>query len=166
MQLKRPKCWYLTADAGRATAYARRQDGRGYEAVASWESDLIRPRDERPQYTDKPGRVFDSTGGNRHATETVSPAELAKRAFGRALAEALNAARAKGAFDVLVLFGAPRLMHHLQQSLDRPTADAVVYRRAKDLTKLPAGQLAAKFDSIGLNAAPRAPARAAGANRR
>lgn len=148
MRPKHARCWYFTADAGRATAYARRADGPGYRTVAHWQSDLIGPRDERPQFTDKPGRVYDSMGSNRHAVETASPAELAKRAFGRTLAHALNAARAGGAFDSLVVFGAPRLLHDLRRNLDKPTAGSVVYSRAKDLTKLPARKLAAEFDAI------------------
>jgi protein required for attachment to host cells len=166
MKTKSPKCWYVVADAGRAAAYVSRKTGPGYDQVASWASDLILPEDQRPQFTDRPGRVFDSLGGNRHAAETVSPAELAKRDFGRTLARALDKARADGAFEALVLFAAPRLLHELREHLDEATARTIARSEAKDLTKLPRQELFDAFDATGLVAAARARPRPAGGSRR
>jgi protein required for attachment to host cells len=147
MKTKSPKRWYVVADAGRATAYLRRTEGGGYDRAAHWTSELILPEDQRPQYADRPGRLFDSLGGQRHAAETTSPAELAKQAFGRMLAQALNKGRADGAFDQLVIYAAPKLLHDLRTHVDKGTADTIVHSQAKNITKLPEQALFAVLDS-------------------
>lgn len=157
MKIKSPKRWYLVADAGRATAYLRRAEGTGYERAAHWTSDMVLPQGRRPQFTDKPGRLFDSLGGQRHAAETTSPAELAKQAFGRDLAEALDKAHADGAFDQLVIFAAPKLLHELRTHIGKATAEVIVHSEAKNVTKLPEPALHEVLDSVGL--APGTPAR-------
>ena len=148
MKMKLPKRWYVVADAGRATAYACIVPGANYRQATSWTSALDLPSDEQPDATDKPGRVFDSIGQHRHATETVPPKELLKQAFGRDVAKALNKARSDGAFESLVLYAAPRFLHELREHLDKPTADAIVHSEAKDLTRLPEQELFAVFDSV------------------
>jgi protein required for attachment to host cells len=153
MKSRMPKLWFVVADAGRAAAYVRRGDGNGYDEVTSWSSELVLPKDERPQFTDRPTRVFDSLGGQRHAAETTSPQELAKQEFGRSLARALNKARGRREFEALVLFAAPRLLHDLREHFDRATGNAVAYSEAKDLTKLPGKELFATFDAVALEAA-------------
>lgn len=156
MKMKSPSRWYVVADAGRASAYSRRSEGSGYDEVGSWTSDLVRPKDQRPQFTDRPGRVFDSLGAHRHAAETASPTELAREAFGRELAQTLNKARSDGAFQQLVVFAAPKLLHELRTHFDKATADAIVHSEAKDLTKLPQQELSAVFDSMGIGPGARA----------
>jgi protein required for attachment to host cells len=166
MKLKAPKCWYLVADAGRAAAYERRAAGKGYEQVANWTPDLMLPEEARAQFTDRPGRLFDSLGGQRHATETVSPRELGKQAFGRALARTLAEARANGAFDVVALFAAPRFLHQLREQFDKSMVEAVVHSEAKDLTKLPMSELHKVFESIEVTPKGATASRASGATRR
>jgi protein required for attachment to host cells len=155
MRTKSPRCWYIVADAGRASAYSRHAEGGVYERAAHWTSDLLLPEDQRPQYTDKPGRMFDSLGGQRHAAETVTPAELAKQAFGRTLAQALNKAHAEGAFEQLVIYAAPKLLHELRTHVDKGTADAIVHSEAKNITKLPEQALFEALDSTGMKSTTR-----------
>jgi len=148
MKTRLPKRWYVVADAGRATAYVRVVPGAAFRQVAAWTSALDLPSDQQPGATDKPGRMFDSIGDHRHAAETVPPRELLKQAFGRELAEALNKARAEGAFESLVLYAAPRFLHELREHFDAATAGAIVHSEAKDLTRLPEQELFQVFDSI------------------
>jgi protein required for attachment to host cells len=147
--MNHPKRWYVIADAGRASAYVRRKDTKGYDVVATWTSDLILPKNERPQFADRAGRVFDRVGSARHAAETTSPVELARKAFGRELAEALNQARQEGSFEQLVLFAAPRLLSELRRHVDELTEGVIVHSQAKDLTKLPTRGLFNIFDEFG-----------------
>lgn len=148
MKAQSQKCWFVTADAGRAHAYVRVVPGATYRLVESWTSDLDLPSDQQPDATDKPGRMFDSIGNHRHAAETVPPKELLKRAFGRDLAQALNKAREEGAFGSLVLYAAPKFLHELREHFDKQTAEAVVHSEAKDLTRLPENELFQVFDSV------------------
>lgn len=154
MKPKVVKRWHVVADAGRAAAYVREARG-SYRPVAQWTSEASLPSDQQPNAADKPGRVFESVGRHRHATETVPPREAIRHAFGRTLAQALNKARADGAFESLVLYAAPKFLHDLRQHLDKPTTQAVVHSEAKDLTSLPEAELFEAFDALPTMLGPR-----------
>jgi protein required for attachment to host cells len=149
MKVKLPKRWYVVADAGRAAAYVRRDDGAGYRLVARWMSELVLPSDRQPDATDKPGRAFDRMGDHRHAMETVPPKELIKQAFGRGLAQALNKARSEGFYEDIVICAPARFLHELRDNLDKNTAQVVARSEPKDLTKLPEQELFDAFDELG-----------------
>lgn len=146
--IKALKCWFVVADAGRAVAYARRQDRPGYDEVARWESaDATKPA--RDLVSDRPGRAFDSRGGQRHAMEPPSdPKKLAKLAFAVELAEGLSAAHASRQFEKLVLFAPARILGEIRKRLPRPTAEVLARAIDKDLTKSPALDLFATFDAV------------------
>jgi protein required for attachment to host cells len=146
------KRWYVVADAGRAIAYSRRGDGAAYDRIATWTSELALPSNRQPTATDRPGRIFDSTGDHRHAAESAAPKEQVKQAFGRGLAQALNRARAEGLFKSLVLFASPRFLHELRTHLDKPTAGTISHNQPKDLTRLPEQELFDVFDSVDMRA--------------
>jgi protein required for attachment to host cells len=148
MKTRSQKRWYVVADVGRATAWVQLAHGATFTQAAAWTSVLSLPSDQQPDATDKPGRLFDSLGGQRHAAETVPPKELLKQAFGRELAQALNKAHANGAFEGLVLFAAPRFLHVLREHLDKATASAVVHSEAKDFTSLPEQELFDVFETV------------------
>lgn len=146
--IKAPKCWFVVADASRAIAYRRRQDRPGYDEVARWES----PTAAKPAadlVSDRPGRAFDSRGGQRHAMEPpTDPRLLAKQAFAAEVAEALNAAQAAKSFENFVLFAPARMQSEIRKRLAGPTAEAMAQTVDKDLTQAPALDLYATFDGV------------------
>lgn len=144
--IKAPRCWFVVADAGRAVAYRKRQDRPGYDEVARWESpDAGKPA--RDLVTDRPGRAFDSRGGQRHAMEpSTDPKALAKQAFAAELAGALSTAHAAKQFENLVLFAPARVLGDIRKRLAGATGTALSRAIDKDLTKLPALDLFATFD--------------------
>lgn len=146
--IKAPKCWFVVADAGRAIAYVRRQDRPGYDEVARWESpDATKPA--RDLVSDRPGRAFDSRGGQRHAMEPpTDPKQLAKQAFAAELADSMSAAHASQQFEQLVLFAPARVLGEIRKRLAAPTAEALTKTIDKDLTKSPALDLFATFDAV------------------
>lgn len=145
--IKAPKCWFVVADAGRAMAYMRRLDRPGYDEVARWESaDATKPA--RDLVSDRPGRAFDSRGGQRHAMEPpTDPKLLAKRAFAAELAEALSGAHAAQHYEHLILFAPARVLGEIRKRLAAPASEALVRAIDKDLTKSPALDLYATFDA-------------------
>jgi protein required for attachment to host cells len=145
--IKARKCWFVVAGATRAAAYRRRADRPGYDEVASWEAPEA-GKPARELVTDRPGRAFDSRGGQRHAMEPhEDPKDAARRAFAGTLAAALGAAQDAGRFEALVLFAPPRMLGMLRNDLPANGAAAVARAIAKDLTRLPALELYAAFDA-------------------
>jgi protein required for attachment to host cells len=145
---KTQKCWFVVADAARAVAYKRRQDRPGYDEVARWESPTA-AKPARELVTDRPGRAFDSRGGQRHAMEPpTDPKLLAKQAFAAELAEALNEAHGAKQFENLVLFAPARIAGDIRKRLANGTADALLRCVDKDLTKAPTLDLFKAFDDI------------------
>lgn len=144
--IKAPKCWFVVADAARAVAYMRRPDRPGYDEVARWASrDAGKPA--RELVSDRPGRTFDSRGGQRHAMEpTADPKLLAKQAFAAEIAEALNAAHAARRFESLILFAPARVLGEIRKRLAATASEALARSVDKDLTKIPALDLFATFD--------------------
>ena len=144
--IKAPKCWFVVADSGRAVAYMRRSDRPGYDEVARWDSpDAGKPA--RDLVSDRPGRAFDSRGGQRHAMEPpTDPKLLAKQAFAAELAAALSAAHAAKRFESLVLFAPARALGDIRKRLAGGAGEALARAVDKDLTKLPALELFATFD--------------------
>jgi len=144
--VKAPKCWFVVADASRAVAYRRRADRPGYDEVARWESPTA-AKPARELVSDRPGRAFDSRGGQRHAMEPPSdPKALARQAFAAEVADALNLAQAGKRFENLVLFAPTRVLGEIRKRLTGATAEALTRAIDKDMTKAPALDLFATFD--------------------
>lgn len=92
---------------------------------------------------DHPGRAYESGDVARHA---IAPREdlhdREKHRFAALVAAHLNAAAGAGMFTQLVLVAPARTMHVLEAELDKPAASHVTHRIAKDLTRVPNGDLA------------------------
>jgi protein required for attachment to host cells len=144
---KRRITWFVLADGSRARFVRRRAEGVGYEIAAEYES----PEAHLPTrdiVSDRPGRVQESANRAHHGVEPRHDAHLArKEAFVRRIAGELNAASAKGAFDELVLFAAPRSIATLREGLDEATRGKITAEIAKDLTKTPLAELPAHLDA-------------------
>jgi protein required for attachment to host cells len=88
---------------------------------------------DRELETDRPGRRFGGTDGNRHA---VGGERSTKRhemeQFAREVARALDGARTRNEFDRLVLIAAPRMLGLLRDALPSPCRSVVAAEVAKD----------------------------------
>ncbi|MCC2111251.1 MAG: host attachment protein [Hyphomicrobiales bacterium] len=133
--------WVVIADGARARIYRNDGPGKGLEAMPDLSMTGDR-RKEREIMADKPGRSFDSHGQGRHSMEpTTDPREILERQFLGELAETLQSAASAGEFDRLVLAAAPRALGELREMMPRAVADRISAEIAKDLTKLPSGDL-------------------------
>lgn len=102
------------------------------EARGSLHNDAARP--DRELETDRPGRRFGGTDGNRHAVDGERSTERHEsEQFAKAVARTLDAARTRQEFDRLVLIAAPRMLGLLRDALPEPCRSVVAAEIAKDL---------------------------------
>ena len=92
--------------------------------------------------SDRPGRSFESAASAHHAVgERHDLHTMEKEKFARFVAEQLNAAAARDAFDELLLVAPARALHELREALDTATAAKLVGTLEKDLVKTPDHEL-------------------------
>ena len=143
---RRRVTWFVVADGSRARFHKRREEGDGYEVVATYES----PEAHLPTHelmSDRPGRTQESAYPGRHAVEPRhDPHRARKDSFAQEVAAHLNAANAQGEFDALVIYAAPRALAPLRTELDEATRRKVKAEVAKDLTKVPFEELTLHFN--------------------
>lgn len=146
------KTWFVIADGMHARVLKRESMHGALEPALDHE--LIEPAAHgfsRDLGDDKPGRAFDTGAGGRHAMEPRSdPHELAKRGFARRVAQLVNDAAARDAFERLVLVAPPRTLGEIRAEIAPPAAERIVAESAKELMKLPRAKLEAQLlDLVG-----------------
>lgn len=134
---KRPKIWVVVADGARARFFTPSDDSRKLVPAAA--ADMVSPDSRRPARalkSDKPGRSYSSSrSGVRHALEPPHDYhKLEKHRFSAALAEVLDGACDRKAFDSLVLVAPRRSLGELRLLMSGRVRRQVVKEVAKDLT--------------------------------
>jgi protein required for attachment to host cells len=90
-------------------------------------------RPDRELETDRPGRRFGGTDGNRHAVDGErSTHRHESELFAKQVARTLDGARSRNEFDRLVLIAAPRMLGMLREALPPPCRAVVAAEIAKD----------------------------------
>jgi protein required for attachment to host cells len=103
-------------------------------ARGSLHNDAARP--DRELETDRPGRRFGGTHGNRHAVDGERSTERHEsELFAKAVARTLDGARERNEFDRLVLIAAPRMLGLLRDALPATCRGVVAAEIAKDLVR-------------------------------
>jgi protein required for attachment to host cells len=142
---KRPaKTWIVVADGARARFFS--PDKESAKLVPTGLADLVAPASrQRPRdlKSDRPGRSFSaSRSGVRHAFEPPHDYhKLEKRRFMATLAETLDDACARRAFDDLILVAPRRSLGELRSLLSKRVQGSVRQEVAKDLTNEPPSRL-------------------------
>jgi protein required for attachment to host cells len=86
--------------------------------------------------TDRPGRRFGGTHGNRHAVDGERSTQRHEtEQFARTVARTLDNARARNEFDRLVLIAAPRMLGMLRDALPDTCRDVVAAEIPKDFVR-------------------------------
>lgn len=129
------KTWVIVASAARARIF----ESAGRRTPLSELSDLINPEDRlhpRDLKSDKPGRAFDTLGGQRHAMQTpVEPKEQSAIRFAKEVVETLESGLSEGRFDALCLVAPPHFLGLLREHMGGALSRAVIGDVVKDLTK-------------------------------
>jgi protein required for attachment to host cells len=146
--MKPHRTWIVIADSGRGRVLEHIDGGRGAHPVAglAFEADLPPTHDI---VTDRRSRAFEKGNPTRHAIEPkTDPREQLKRQHLAALADALDARLAAGAFDRLVLVAPPHALGVLRDCLTDKLRSAVKGELAKDLTRTPDHELAGHLEPV------------------
>jgi protein required for attachment to host cells len=100
----------------------------------SLRNDAARP--DRELETDKPGRRFGGTDGNRHAVDGERSTERHEiEQFAKEVARTLDGARTRHEFDRLVLVAGPRMLGLLRDALPAPCRSVIAAEIGKDLVR-------------------------------
>ncbi len=137
------KTWMIVASDARARLFevpSRHQPPR--EVL-----DLVNPENRlqgKDLKTDKPGRAFDSVGGQRHATQTsVDPKEQGAIRFAKRVVDELEAGLHEKRFEALSVVASPHFLGLLREHMSSELARAVTGEVPKDLTREDAASLQA-----------------------
>lgn len=143
--MKTPVTWYVLADGARARIVTRPEPSAGYTVIFSEDSAAAHAR-SRDIMSDRPGHGQESAYSGRHAIEPRHDAHRLEEAkFLRSIVAHVNRESARGSFDRLVIYAAPRCLATLRQGLDAATTKKLHGEYAKDLTKVPLTELPAHF---------------------
>jgi protein required for attachment to host cells len=141
--------WIVCADGNEAKVFEHTGPGKGLTAVKDIQMEQ-EPLKASEIMADKPGRAFSSAGpGARSSMEYSSdPVAVRERRFVEDLAEALEAARADGRFNRLVIAAAPNALGDLRPALSEAVRATILAELPKVLTNVPTDKLAAHFDGL------------------
>jgi protein required for attachment to host cells len=105
-------------------------------------SDPVAHLHDRDLVSDRPGRSYESVGGQRHAIERENdPRYLEAVRFAKRISRRLDEARRKGEFDELIVVAGPPFLGLMRGELSRPTRQRVVHEIRKDLVHSPVESL-------------------------
>lgn len=128
--------WVVVADGARAFIVANQGPGTGLTMVPG------SPREHDSAKTselgsDRPGRSFNSDhSGTRHSmAPRIDWHQYEEQKFAQGIAQLLDNARARKAFDHLVLVAPPKTLGELRAHLHKQTQALVSGEIAKDLTR-------------------------------
>ncbi len=146
--MKPIRTWIVVADGARARFLVNEGPGRGLsEALPEKTGAPLRPT--REYGTDRPGRVFESADGARHAMEPrVDWHRFEKQRFARSVARVIDRGANDRSFDRLILIAPPKTLGDLRAVLGHASRDAVHGELAKDLTKVSIHDLPAHLKDV------------------
>lgn len=105
-------------------------------------SDPLAHQHDRDFSSDRPGRSYESVGGQRHAIEREDdPRQREAVKFAKRISRRLDEARRKGEYDELIVVAGPPFLGLMRKEMSRPTRDRVVHEIRKDLVHSPVESL-------------------------
>jgi protein required for attachment to host cells len=148
MRQKKKTTWIVVADGSRARILA--SEGAMTTMTLIEEKDCPAARKATKDLgTDRPGRSGASATPSRHAMEPrIDWHEQEKARFAGEMAKLLNLAARQRRFDALILVAPPRTLAEIDRHLDSGARSKVVNEIAKDLTRVPPGDLPSRLQPI------------------
>lgn len=140
--------WVLVADAGQARILEVEKPERRLRALPgmTFAHDLPKThnlvRDRQP-------RSFESASPTRHPISAgTDPHRAEKEKFAAELAKKLDAQRAEGAFDALMIIAPPQMLGDLRAALSDPVRTALKLELDLDLTKEPDAEISERLKEL------------------
>ncbi len=135
--------WFCVADAGTVRIKQSIAPRAPLQSVATLNRDYERGRYEAPE------TAQESTGPERHGfADAETPARREKRQFAEIIADYLDAAAERGAYDRLVLAAPPKFLGDLRAALGAKARSLVAGEIDKDLTKESDAELAGRMADL------------------
>lgn len=137
--------WILVADGAHARVFERIDDENALHEIACFANPDGRASG-RSLSRGRPPRVQESSAETRHAIEphTTLRDKSAER-FARELCDVLERGRKEQRYERLVLVVPPRFLGTLHAILGKPLRDSVVGEYRRNLTTLPADEIASRL---------------------
>jgi protein required for attachment to host cells len=127
----------VVADQAEAIFYDTASLGRRPAEVGRI-SDPLAHLHARDFVSDRPGRGYESVGGQRHAIARENdPRRQEAVKFARRISRRLDEARRKGEFEELIVVAGPPFLGTMRAQLSKPTRARVVHEVPKDLVHSP-----------------------------
>ena len=146
--MKAIRTWILVADGARARILENDGPGRGLHAVEgmTFQADHAATHD---LVTEREGRSYSSQGPGRSAIEArTDPHRDLKTSFSHHLADVLTRAHHNQAYDRLIIAASPVTLGDLRAAISDKVRATVSAELARDLTKLPNGELPSHFQDL------------------
>jgi len=146
--MKKITTWILVADGARAHIVKNEGPGKGLAAVM--DHDFATSHVPSREYgTDKPGRGFESADGARHGKEPrIDFHTYEKTRFAKMIADNLERAADRNAYDRLVLVAPPKTLGDLRKALGMEAGSRVSGELNKDLTHLDIHELSRHLELL------------------
>jgi protein required for attachment to host cells len=142
------KTWILIADGGHARVLETTGIGNPLSQVPHMAFETALPP-SRELGTDQLGRTHESMGATRHAVgERTDPHRELKREFAQEIATRLETALNTHAFARLVIVAPPVTLGDLRHVMSKAVSDHVAAEVAKDLVKVPNGEIRSHLRDI------------------
>lgn len=135
--MRPPRLQFVILDGARARWVSRTHDTLAFHT----ERTVERPH---TSHGGPEGVVFESSSGRRATVDPHVPAAVKERDhFAESIAHEVEAAVKADPGISLALVAPPRVLKSLEDRLSGPARERVLHRLAKDLTKVPDGELGA-----------------------
>ena len=142
------RTWILIADRSGARLFEQTREHMPIRLHTTFEHPAGRLR-EGEIYADRPGRVHDRMGDQRHGVgREESGVAHVTAGFTREMADFLRTSRLNHHYDQLVLVAGPKLLGGLRQALDRDTAALVSASLPRDLQEVSEHDLPAHLKDV------------------
>ncbi len=141
--MKPTKTWILIANSKEAFLLENTGPGHGLRKLEgktwSWQPG--------PDYSDQPGRSFDSHGQGRHKMEPHQGGDD-EVDFSKKLMGDLAGEYRKESFDRLILCAPPSMLGKLRKELPDELAQVIAAELDKDLVPIPKADLPTHFETV------------------
>ena len=141
------RTWILIADAAHARTYLSLRPGDPLQRVPEFAfTENIPHASELSNH--QPGASQPSVGTAHHTVGSQDPRRDMKRQFAVRIADELEAAHKRGAFERLVVASPPAMLGDLRAALSKHVSALVIAELHKDLVKTPDHELLAHFKDV------------------
>lgn len=142
------KIWVLVANGHSGKIFESAKRNEGLKEALPYDLHMPNPPTGKKHGDERPGRVHESVGEQRHAMEPRSDMEkLAKENFARYVATVLGEEAQKDKFDELVVVASPEFLGDLRDEMHGELRKKVVGEIDKDLTHMKAKELRERISS-------------------